>query len=62
MYCEVQNVIQQSKPTEPGATAEFHNPEHEQSGMLPGLSKQLSRLTVPGELKAVPPSMEMRSL
>lgn len=62
MYCEVQNVIQQSKPTEPGATAEFHNPEHEHSGMLPGLSKQLSRLTIPGELKAVSQSMEMRTL
>lgn len=62
MYCKVQNVVQQSKPTEPGATAEFHNPEHEHSGMLPGLSKQLSRLTIPGELKAVSQSMEMRTL
>lgn len=61
-YCEVQNVIQKSKPTEPGAIAEFHNPEYEHSGMLPGLSKQLSRLTIPGVLKAAPQSMEMRTL
>lgn len=60
--CEVQNIIQQSKPTEPGATAEFHNPEYEHSGMWPGLSKQLSRLTIPGELKAASQSMEMRTL
>lgn len=60
-YC-VYSVIQQSKPTEPGATAEFHNPEYEHSGMLPGLSKQLSRLTAPSELKAAPQSIEMRTL
>lgn len=61
-YCEVQNVIQQNKPTESGAAAEFHNPEYEHSGILSGLSKHLSRLSVPGELKAASQSVEMRTL
>lgn len=52
---------QQSKPTKPGATAVFHNPEHEHSGVARTV-KQLCRLPTPNEFDVAPQSMERRTL